>query len=110
MYICHTFFCGFSSKHPAHIILQEIEGEAEGEVQLIDFEYSDFTYRSFDIANHFNEYAGFECDYSRFPDSSHIAHFLRQYLEEGTTQPVVRVFCAQSTQRGFENEIQCIQS
>ena len=31
---------------------------------LIDFEYSSYSYRGYDIGNHFAEYAGFECDYS----------------------------------------------
>ena len=35
---------------------------------LIDFEYAFYNYRAFDIANHFCEYAGFECDYSRWDD------------------------------------------
>lgn len=37
-------------------------------VYFIDFEYGDYNYRGFDIANHFCEYAGFQCDYSRFPN------------------------------------------
>ena len=70
-------------------VLQERDGEIAGNLQFIDFEYGDFSYRSFDIANHFNEYAGFECEYSRYPDREHIAHFVRQYLQEGASQPVV---------------------
>lgn len=64
-------------------ILQEEEGQdrEEGDVQFIDFEYSDTTYRAFDMANHFCEYAGFECDYSRFPDQSHVEYFVREYLK-----------------------------
>lgn len=34
-------------------------------MQFIDFEYSAYSYRGFDFGNHFNEYAGFECDYTR---------------------------------------------
>lgn len=72
-------------------ILQEREGEtaADGEVQLIDFEYSGSSYATFDIANHFCEYAGFECDYSRFPDDAHIATFMRTYLVQDSAEPVV---------------------
>lgn len=29
-----------------------------GSVKFIDYEYGDFNYQAFDIANHFNEYAG----------------------------------------------------
>jgi len=33
---------------------------------FIDFEYGSYSYRGYDIANHFNEYAGFDCDYSLY--------------------------------------------
>ena len=36
-----------------------------GELTVIDFEYGAYTYRGYDIANHFCEYAGFECEYTR---------------------------------------------
>jgi ethanolamine kinase len=39
-------------------------------VTVIDFEYGAYTYRGFDIGNHFNEYAGFECDYTRWVGTS----------------------------------------
>lgn len=29
-----------------------------GSVSFIDYEYADFNYQAFDIANHFNEFAG----------------------------------------------------
>lgn len=72
--------------------MQEKEGEVAGEVQIIDFEYGAFTFAAFDLGNHFNEYAGFECEYARFPDHEHITHFAREYLEEASTQPVVRPY------------------
>lgn len=34
-------------------------------LQVIDFEYSMYAPRGFDVGNHFTEYAGFECDYTR---------------------------------------------
>ncbi|KIZ06342.1 Choline/ethanolamine kinase [Monoraphidium neglectum] len=39
--------------------------DVEGPLTVIDFEYGSYTYRGFDWGNHFNEYAGFECDYTR---------------------------------------------
>jgi len=33
---------------------------------FIDFEYGSYSYRGYDIANHFNEYAGYECDYTLY--------------------------------------------
>ena len=37
-----------------------------GRLYFIDFEYGSYSYRGYDIANHFNEYAGFDCDYSLY--------------------------------------------
>lgn len=50
------------------------------EVSFIDFEYGGNNYRGFDIGNHFCEYAGFECDYSRYPDKAHQMKWLKVYL------------------------------
>lgn len=36
-----------------------------------------------DIGNHFCEYAGFECDYSRYPGQAAAELFLRHYLAAG---------------------------
>ena len=33
---------------------------------LIDFEYGSYNYRGFDIGNHFNEYAGYDCDFTLY--------------------------------------------
>jgi len=52
------------------VVLQQkgfdpLNPDPNGALQFIDFEYSVYTYRGFDIGNHFNEYAGFDCQYSR---------------------------------------------
>ena len=52
-----------------------------GSMQFIDFEYG----------NHFAEYAGFECDYSRYPDNEHVELFVRAYLNERAHSPAVSV-------------------
>lgn len=39
--------------------------DLEGPLTVIDFEYGAYAQRGFDFGNHFNEYAGFECDYTR---------------------------------------------
>ena len=36
--------------------------------------------RGYDFANHFNEYAGFECDYSRYPSPGAQRLFFTHYL------------------------------
>lgn len=61
------------------------------EVQFIDFEYSSYNPRGFDIGNHFCEYAGPECDYTHYPDAAQARHFVREYLQAGCDIPVVGV-------------------
>jgi hypothetical protein len=41
--------------------------------------------------NHFNEYAGFECEYGRYPDLQQASHFVRHYLSEADGHEPVRV-------------------
>lgn len=60
-------------------------------MQFIDFEYGGYSYRGFDWGNHFAEYAGFECDYSRYPDEEQVELFVRAYLNEGASAPAVSV-------------------
>ncbi|OLY84792.1 putative ethanolamine kinase A [Smittium mucronatum] len=58
-------------------------------VTFIDYEYGSYNYRGYDIANHFNEYAGFECDYSRYPTEEYqrewLAHYLAAYNGDKST-------------------------
>ncbi|XXG55881.1 hypothetical protein AAC387_Pa03g3440 [Persea americana] len=53
----------------------------EGKLYFIDFEYGSYSYRGYDIANHFNEYAGFDCDFSLYPDKDAQYYFFRNYLQ-----------------------------
>uniref|UniRef100_A0A0D9XE38 ethanolamine kinase n=1 Tax=Leersia perrieri TaxID=77586 RepID=A0A0D9XE38_9ORYZ len=53
----------------------------EEKLYFIDFEYGSYSYRGYDIANHFNEYAGYDCDYSLYPDKDSQYHFFRNYLQ-----------------------------
>lgn len=52
----------------------------EGKLYFIDFEYGSYNYRGFDIGNHFNEYAGYECDYNLYPSKNEQIHFFCHYL------------------------------
>jgi ethanolamine kinase len=49
-------------------------------VNIIDYEYSDWTWPEFDIANHFFEWCGFECELARFPSIAQQKTFIRRYL------------------------------
>ncbi|WCJ29672.1 Protein kinase superfamily protein [Euphorbia peplus] len=55
--------------------------EDEDKLYIIDFEYGSYSYRGFDIGNHFNEYAGYDCDYSLYPSKEEQYHFFRHYLQ-----------------------------
>ncbi|XP_026378884.1 erlin-2-B-like [Papaver somniferum] len=46
----------------------------------------DAYYRGYDIGNHFNEYAGFDCDYSLYPNKDAQYHFFRHYLKPDVPQ------------------------
>jgi ethanolamine kinase len=59
-----------------------IINEETDEIRFIDFEYAGPNYQAFDIANHFNEWAGFEADYSRYPNKKQQYEFYSNYLRE----------------------------
>ncbi|KAL8152577.1 hypothetical protein V2J09_010337 [Rumex salicifolius] len=60
--------------------------EEHGKLYIIDFEYGSYSYRGFDIGNHFNEYAGYDCDYSLYPGKEEQYHFFRHYLHPDAPQ------------------------
>ena len=69
---------------PANIM----QNKATGHIQLIDFEYGGSNYAAFDMANHFNEYAGGTTeeengvpDYTRFPDVERQTKFCVEYVK-----------------------------
>ena len=53
---------------------------APAAVSFIDYEYSTPAPAAFDIANHFAEWGGFDCDYSVLPTRRVRRSFLREYL------------------------------
>ncbi len=50
-------------------------------VQFIDFEYSVPCPPAFDLANHFSEWAGYDCDYNMLPTQTTRRGFIERYLE-----------------------------
>lgn len=65
-----------------------MRNDEEEKLYLIDFEYGSYSFRGYDIANHFNEYAGYDCDYSLYPGKEAQYHFLRNYLHPDSPQEV----------------------
>lgn len=49
-------------------------------VFLVDFEYANFNPRAFDLANHFAECCGFECEWEHFPKRTQMCNFMESYL------------------------------
>ena len=67
----------------ANIMMKECDDKSI-QIQLIDFEYGGTNFAAFDIANHFNEYAGGTedgiPDYSLFPSKDAQSAFIKTYL------------------------------
>lgn len=49
-------------------------------VSFIDYEYATPCPAAFDIANHFAEWGGYDCDYNMLPTKSVRKEFLQEYL------------------------------
>ncbi|RDW76561.1 putative ethanolamine kinase [Aspergillus mulundensis] len=66
----------------ANVIILPSEGrpEDEKEVNFIDYEYATPSPAAFDIANHFAEWGGFDCDYNMMPTRSVRRGFLTEYV------------------------------
>lgn len=61
------------------------EFETTASVSFIDYEYATPAPASFDIANHFAEWGGFDCDFSVLPTRHVRRAFLRDYLRSFAT-------------------------
>lgn len=69
-----------------NVILQPPSSETtdcdrnEQSVSFIDYEYATPSPAAFDIANHFSEWVGFECDHTAVPTKSQRIDFLKSYV------------------------------
>jgi ethanolamine kinase len=62
-----------------NVMVERDEGDGKiRSMTFIDFEYADWAPRGFDLGNHFCEYAGFDCDYGKYPDCAE--EFVSSYL------------------------------
>lgn len=50
-------------------------------VSFIDYEYATPAPAAFDLANHFSEWAGFECKYENLPTRETRRTFIQQYIQ-----------------------------
>lgn len=56
------------------------EGETTS-VSFIDYEYATPSPAAFDVANHFAEWAGYDCDYSAMPTVAKRHAFISEYIK-----------------------------
>ena len=64
-----------------NILLQQKSATEDGtQIYFVDYEYSGNNYTAFDLANHFCECAGFQCDWSQLPTQQQRLTFIRAYL------------------------------
>lgn len=62
------------------ILLLKASDSDKETVSFIDYEYTTPAPAAFDIANHFSEWAGFECDFSALPTRSDRREFIKEYF------------------------------
>ncbi|KAL7752539.1 hypothetical protein RI367_002073 [Sorochytrium milnesiophthora] len=65
-----------------NIIIQTAAATGEKNARFIDYEYSSIGYVAFDIANHFVEYAGFACDWAKYPSPELQRDWITRYLQQ----------------------------
>lgn len=75
----------------ANVIMQPKKAESTSPaedgietVHFIDYEYATPSPAAFDIANHFAEWAGYDCDYGRVPTRAVRQEFLTEYVKSYT--------------------------
>ena len=56
-------------------------GKTEPTVTFIDYEYATPSPAAFDLANHFAEWGGFDCDFSVLPTRAQRREFIAEYIE-----------------------------
>jgi ethanolamine kinase len=54
---------------------------SEPTVSFIDYEYATPSPAAFDVANHFAEWVGYECDYTAVPTVAHRQAFIHEYIK-----------------------------
>lgn len=64
----------------ANVIIHRDAGSATT-VSFIDYEYGTPSPVAFDVANHFAEWAGYECDHSAVPTRAQRLVFIREYIK-----------------------------
>lgn len=77
--------------------------EAPEIVSFIDYEYATPSPAAFDIANHFAEWGGFDCDFNLLPTKFQRLDFIREYIRSYFSQ-----LGQDKTSEELENESQVL--
>lgn len=64
------------------ILPQQGDAEDDAAVQFIDYEYAVPAPAAFELANHFSEWGGVQCDHAKLPSRSVRKTFITQYLQQ----------------------------
>ena len=88
----------FSNKQKKNVCYRDDNSKHNDHVVLIDFEFSSYNYRGFDIANHFNEwmynynrkdYPFYFRDADKFPTRDQQENFVRNYVDTFIEQQII---------------------
>lgn len=113
--IAFNFMCENVFSHNDLLGGNVLHLEDTQEIKFVDFEYGSYNYRAFDFANHFCEYAGFDCDWKKhFPDKKHMKQFVHDYLaflcghhqyKHGVNENVTDLFCRRNafTEKDYDS-------
>ncbi|XP_006633835.3 choline/ethanolamine kinase [Lepisosteus oculatus] len=84
-------FCHNDVQEGNILMLEDRDPSSKEKLMLIDFEYSSYNYRGFDIGNHFcewafdytyNQWPFFKANLENYPNRQQQLHFIRHYLSE----------------------------
>ncbi|XP_018408390.1 PREDICTED: choline kinase alpha [Nanorana parkeri] len=84
-------FCHNDCQEGNILLLEGRENSEKQKLMLIDFEYSSYNYRGFDIGNHFCEwmydytyekFPFFKANFSKYPTKKQQLHFISSYMAE----------------------------
>ncbi|KAH7143475.1 kinase-like domain-containing protein [Dactylonectria macrodidyma] len=64
-----------------NIIIQDSDSDNALSIKFIDYEHATYCPPAFELANHFAEWTGFNCDYNLLPTTSTRREFIREYLQ-----------------------------
>ena len=83
---CCQLVLGHCDLLSGNVIVQPCDPDVKSKVNretvnFIDYEYATPAPVAFDLANHFSEWGGFECDYANLPNRETRRTFIQEYIK-----------------------------